>query len=115
MSLTREPAFARFGATPGCAPSETTQARTKRSTGVLSPQRDNMNESPCEEFSCKNFIPCGVDLLCCDSFIYYVRTGRASHPMMVIPLRQSNGHRPYMAEEIVATREKYNVMVTLDE
>jgi hypothetical protein len=85
--------------------------------GMKAPPRlyDRDEPSPCELYSCKNFFRCGMDLLCCDSFIYYVRTGRAVHPMMVVPFRQTKAEKPHLGEEIIATQEKYELMESMSD
>lgn len=64
-------------------------------------------DTPCAKFSCRNRSKCAEDVLACDAWGYYVKTGFAVHPMLVIPDRVSRRNQPKMGETIVATREKF--------
>ena len=39
--------------------------------------------SPCTGYSCPKQADCANEKLACESFVYYVNTGRAVHPLMM--------------------------------
>ena len=39
--------------------------------------------SPCAGYSCPKQSDCASEKLACESFVYYVDTGRAAHPLMM--------------------------------
>ena len=39
--------------------------------------------APCDAYACPRRSDCSEQMLACESFIYYVNTGRAVHPLMI--------------------------------
>jgi hypothetical protein len=64
---------------------------------------------PCTGYSCPRRRDCASKLLACDSFVYYVNTGRAAHPLMMFQINK-NGWKPMhmLKQEHAPTRALYD-------
>jgi hypothetical protein len=60
-------------------------------------------KTPCEQFVCKMRYRCSEQLLCCDSFRWYVKTGKAVSPYTKLEKLGKTTE----VDAIDATREKY--------
>lgn len=65
------------------------------------------SDTPCARYSCRMRQRCADELLACDAWNYYVEVGTAVNPQMQIPARITKQDRPYMGDQIIATREKF--------
>lgn len=62
--------------------------------------------TPCERYACLTRFRCSEQLLACDSFKWYVKTGKAFSPY----LRIERGGKVQTLDVIDATAEKYKEM-----
>lgn len=69
---------------------------------------ESQNDSPCVKYSCSRFQDCADELLACEAFRYYVRSGASVHPAMRIPVRVTSKLRPYMDGVADPTREVFD-------
>lgn len=64
----------------------------------------NCPAPPCEKFSCVYFEKCGKELLACQSFHFYVDTGKSVSPRMVWSPGYKNGR---IDASVVPTHDRY--------
>lgn len=64
---------------------------------------------PCDKYACPNRGQCSSQLLACAAFRHYAISGRSDPPRTVYPDKRVTKHdRPYLGDEIVATREIFD-------
>lgn len=66
--------------------------------------------SPCEKYQCERREACGQRKEACISFLHYVSTGEALHPLLsrFESLRNGRPHRAIYGDEIQASRKIFD-------
>lgn len=74
----------------------------------------NKRDTPCDMYGCARRRDCAEQLLACDAFRYYVQTGAAKNPRLLIPLRVTRNCQPTWGTEPAPTREIYDAIMGED-
>ena len=77
-------------------------------------QRLEGSQTPCEKHHCRERPFCAIEMKACDSFRYYIDTGRALPPDMYIPLFKTKQDQPHHTGVIEPTHAKYLAMMVSD-
>ena len=65
--------------------------------------------SPCAGYSCPKQHDCSTKKLACESFVYYVNSGRAAHPLMMFRTNKNGWKALHMLkQEHAPTRALYD-------
>ena len=66
-----------------------------------------VGKAPCDKFNCHHRERCANQLLACQSFAYYVQTGRAIHPN-ADPMNRKANNQAVWSGEVNPTREIFD-------